>query len=118
MVAVVIDTYTDGIDMLNVKHLRGAVLYIIGVAFPYSFFVKDVSLHHLIIIPILSRAAFFDPILNLFTGNPFNYNGYKDNQNRSLIDKIEDWTGLSIFWLRIIYIALYVGYAIYFIINQ
>lgn len=118
VVVVIIDAYTDKIDILNVKHLRGVILYMLGVAFPYSFFINDFPLHHLIIIAILTRVALFDPFLNWFTGNSFStYNGDKYNQNRSLIDRFEDWTGISIFWLRVFYLIMYLGYLIYFIFN-
>lgn len=118
LIAVVIDAYTDKKNILNIKHLRGAIIYSVVVAIPYLFFfINAVAWHHLVVIPILTRAAIFDPLLNLMTGNPFNYNGYKDNPKRSLIDKIEDSTGLSIFWIRAIYIKLYTSYLTFFIIK-
>lgn len=115
-IAVVIDAYTDGVDILNVKHLRGIIIYFVGVGISYSFFLDSIKWYHLLIIPILTRAALFDPVLNLMTGNNFVYNGDRNNPKRSWVDRFEDWTGLSIFWLRIAYLVIYVGYLIYFFI--
>lgn len=117
-IAVIIDAYTDKIDILNVKHLRGVVIYAVAVAFPYSFFIQSTSILSLILIPILTRAALFDIALNLMTGNSFTYNGDSSNPHRSIIDKLEDKTGFSIFTLRIIYLTIYIGYLIYFFIHQ
>jgi len=117
VIAVVIDACTDKKQILNVKHLRGAIIYSLAVAAPYLFFINAVSFYHLIIIPVLTRAAYFDTFLNILTGNPFTYNGYKLNKKRSLIDRVEDATGLSIFWLRVSYIVLHIGYSIYFLIS-
>ena len=55
------------------------------------------------VIATTTRAAFFDIALNLFRGKNWLYNG----AGGSLIDRIENKLGISMFWMRIACIGLY-----------
>lgn len=55
------------------------------------------------IIAITTRAAFFDIALNLLRGKDWLYNGV----GGSLIDRIENRLGISMFWMRIACIGLH-----------
>lgn len=102
---IVLDAYTDRKG--NVNHLRGAILYAIGSLIISLPFIHSQPWYHLAICAVLTRVAFFDPYLNWMRGKSFTYNGDPNNPDRSFIDKLEDATGLSIFWLRVIYIVIY-----------
>ena len=104
------DAWTDRKG--NVNHLRGAILYATGGALVALLFIHRIPWYHIALCLLLTRAAFFDVYLNLLRGKPFSYNGDATNPKRSLIDKLEDWTGLSVFWLRVIYIAAYLTHII------
>ena len=114
-IIVAIDAYTD--TYRQVKHKRGLFLYALACVFVSIFFLKftDVNVLWLIGFSLLTRLAAFDPIYNLLRGKPFIYEGMNEGKkDKSIIDQIEAWTGLSIFWLRIIYIIIYVGFLIFY----
>lgn len=66
---------------------------------------------------LFTRLAAFDPIYNLLKGKPFTYEGdLNKKEDKSIIDQIEEWTRLSILWLRIFYIFIYLIFlTIYFL---
>ncbi len=68
----------------------------------------------LILFPVLTRLAFFDPFLNLFRGKPFEYEG-SISKKKSLWDWIESKLGIPIFVLRIFYLAAFVIYLIIYL---
>lgn len=111
------DAYSDS-KSGTIKHFKEAILYsvICVVALLPFYLIFDFNLFWFIGHIILCRAALFDPIINLFNkiGKWFTYNGSSANARRSIVDRFEDWTGLSIFWLRIIYFTVYVIFLIFF----
>jgi len=115
-----IDAATDNKKRENVKHLRGALLYAGACLIP--FFALNGLFHwwHFVFMPLLTRAALFDILLNSKMGEGWLYEGdmTKDKSKFSIIDRIEKWTGLSVFFLRIFYLAVYAGYLIYFLIDE
>lgn len=77
---------------------------------------SSVRFYHLIFLPVLSRAAFFDPALNWFTGNSILYEGDPDKaeEKKSFFDRLEAWLGLPVIVYRIIYAAALTGYVIFY----
>ena len=57
----------------------------------------------IVLFAVATRAAFFDIALNLFRGKNWLYNG----AGGSLIDRIENKLDVSMLWLRICFIWLY-----------
>ncbi len=71
----------------------------------------------LIILPLVTRAAFYDGLLNLFRGKPFLYEG-QISKKKSVIDWIEDKIGLPIWFFRLFYSLTYISYLIYYLWNS
>ncbi len=59
---------------------------------------------------ITTRAALFDPALNLMRGKGLLHNG----AGGSLQDRFENWTGINPLWLRIGYGALWILNVIFY----
>lgn len=119
---VTFDAFTD---MVNIKegeainHKRGAIYYLIASLILGAVFLawSNAPLLDIIVFPVITRMAFFDPLLNVMLGKSFIYEGvYKTKKDRSFTDWIEGKIGLSVIWLRVIYLALFIGYLIYSLI--
>lgn len=108
-----IDAFTD--THTDVNHRRGAFLYAIACIFLSVAYLKftDINMWWLVGFSLLTRVASFDPFLNLLRGKPFIYEGINEGKkDKSIVDWIESKLGLSIFWLRIIYIVIYLAFLI------
>jgi len=116
---VFIDALTDKWRKDKVKHFRGAIVYaivcgIVGLIFWQVF---DERVLDITAFVILTRLAFFDPLYNLLIKQSFVYEGSKlPKEDISTTDILESLTGISIFWLRISYIAFYIGYLISYLL--
>lgn len=114
----VTDAFTD--KNTNVNHTRGALLYatacsIIGLILLIT---QHATWYDILIFPLITRAAFFDPILNLMRGKNILYEGVKKPKGkRSWYDEFERKLDLSTFSLRIIYLAVYMSYLIFVYAN-
>ncbi len=118
LVIVAIDAYTD--TYRTVKHKRGLFLYALACIFISIVYLKftDVNIGWLIGFSLFTRLAFFNPVYGLLRGvvNWFTYQGDLKKKDVSLFDKLEAWSGISIFWLRVAYIAKYISFlTIYFL---
>jgi hypothetical protein len=71
----------------------------------------------LIILPILTRAAFYDGLLNLFRGKAFLYEG-QISKKKSVVDWIEDKIGLPTIIFRLLYALIYIGYLIFYLVKH
>lgn len=71
---------------------------------------------HLIIFPIVTRAAFYDALLNVFRKKPLLYEG-EIKKKKSWIDWIENQIGLPTWSYRLVYALAYVGYLIYYLLK-
>ena len=69
----------------------------------------------MILFALLSRMAFFDILLNLLRGKSWLYEG-EISKKKSIIDLVENKTGLPIWFLRLFYIACYIGYLIIYLV--
>ena len=69
----------------------------------------------MILFALLSRMAFFDILLNLFRGKSWIYEG-EISKKKSLTDWVENKIGLPIWFLRLFYIACYIGYLIIYLV--
>lgn len=108
-----IDAYTDRKRV--VKHKRGAYIYG-AVCFIVSWpllGLTPATLFDVISLPILTRLAIFDIVRNLFAGKDWLYEGDKNKPDKSWFDQLESKLNISIFWLRILYIAKYMAYLIF-----
>lgn len=76
---------------------------------PYS------SLWPLIILSLLTRMAIFDPCLNLMRGKSIWYEG-QINKRKSLWDYWESLVGWPVWVYRILYLLIYIGYLIYYLL--
>lgn len=68
----------------------------------------------LILFCILTRLAFFDPLLNILRGKPIAYEG-EIKKKKSFYDWFEDQTGLPTMFLRVVYLAAFLIYLIIWI---
>lgn len=84
------------------------------------YFIFKIKIVHLIAFSLLTRLCFFDPLLLLFRKEKLSYEGdpNKPEKEKSFYDKIEKWFGIDIIWLRLIYLILYTGYLIYYLIEH
>lgn len=67
----------------------------------------------LVLLPLLTRAAVFDPCLNLLRGKSWLYEG-QISKRKSFVDWVENLTGLPVWVFRITYLLTYIGYLIYY----
>jgi hypothetical protein len=67
----------------------------------------------LIILPIVTRLAFFDIVLNFWRGNNWLYEG-EISKKKSFWDYIENRIGLPVYVYRIIYLLMYIIYILTF----
>lgn len=68
----------------------------------------------LIALPVLTRAAFYDPLFNRIIGKSWLYEGVpKPKKKMSLIDRIEKRIGLPVWFYRLFYIAAYLIYVLW-----
>ena len=116
----VVDAYTD--RRIAVNHIRGAIVYGVicaVIAWPLLQW-TDARLLDVILLPLLTRAAIFDPVFYLMKGK---YRGIffeevkKIGGEKSIIDNLERKLGLSVFWMRVIYFVLYIAYLIFIYAN-
>lgn len=68
----------------------------------------------IVLFAVLTRAAFYDPLLNILRGKPITYEG-TINKEKSKIDDWENKTGLSAMAFRVIYLAAYIIYLIIYL---
>jgi len=68
----------------------------------------------MILFALLTRMAFFDILLNILRGKSWLYEG-EIKKRKSWVDWFENQTGLPIWVLRILYIAVYIGYLIIYL---
>lgn len=110
----IVDAWSD--RNINVNHRRGALLYATAsaiVSIPLLI-TQNLSWLDVISLPILTRAAFFSPILNIMRGKSILYTSAKKSKGQgSVIDELERRLGISTFWLRIIYLTAYLAYIIF-----
>ena len=70
----------------------------------------------LILFPLLTRAAFFDPLLNILLDKGLLYEPRKKPQgNGSWWDQFERWIGLPVWVYRVVYLAGYLVYLIFYL---
>lgn len=108
-----IDAFTD--TNKEVNHRRGALLYLSACVILSWFYLKftDVHWYWLAGFSLFTRVALFDIAYNLMNDKPFIYEGSNEGKkDKSIVDWIENKLGLSIFWLRIIYIVIYLVFLI------
>jgi hypothetical protein len=71
----------------------------------------------LILFPLLTRAAFFDPVLNFLIGKHFLFEGVeKKKSDTSFWDNLEKSIGMPTVVYRIIYFVLYIIHLFYYFI--
>jgi len=68
----------------------------------------------LIIFPVLTRAAFFDALLNALRGKNLFYDGVI-SKKKSWVDYIEDKIGLPQWFFKLIYLFAYITYLIIYL---
>jgi len=98
---------------IYIKHLRESYIYCLLCL--VLFFVlgelTTTKILPLILFPLLTRAAFFDPLYNLFTGNHFLFEGVnKGKKDKSFFDELEARINLPVFVYRFIYFIAYLIY--------
>jgi hypothetical protein len=114
----VVDAYSDRNRVVN--HKRGALIYaaacfIIAIPLLVS---HNATWLDVCVFPLITRAAFFDPVLNLIRGKSILYEGKKKPKGEgSFIDELERRIGLSTFWLRIVYLKIYISYVIFIYVD-
>lgn len=119
VIVVFLDALTDIIKIREnekINHKFGALIYfIISLVAGIVFWAwSTATWADIILFPLITRLAFFDPLLNLLLKKPFIYEGvHKPKEDSSFTDLIEKKTGISVLWLRLIYIILFIGYLIF-----
>jgi len=84
---------------------------IVGMVFKWVFHFK---LFPIIMFCLITRAAFFDPILNFFRGKTCAYEG-EIKKEKGFFDWLENKTGLPTWFFRIAYWASYIIYLIIYL---
>lgn len=103
---------------LAVDHMHGTILYgagaiIMGILL---LIIAKVEWYHLIALPLTARAAWFDPLYNVFIGKNFLYEGVpKPMDKESWWDRQERKIGLPTVVYRVFYLLLWAGYLFVFI---
>ena len=80
-------------------------------------FAMLVPIVSLIILPIVTRLAFFDIVLNWWRGENWLYEGVI-SKKKSIWDYIEDKIGLPTWFYRILYLVMYAVYLITYFIQD
>lgn len=112
---VFIHAYYDSKHIKTIDHKAEAAVYIIICALVGVVFVGKIKVISIILFPLLTRAAFFDPLFNWLIGNHFLYEGvYKPKNKRSLFDWLELKIGLPVFIYRIVYFIIYLIHIFYY----
>lgn len=114
-----IDYYIIEVKKKTIRHKTGMYYYalVCFVLFWVIFVLFDVGYLPVILFPLLTRAAFFDPALNLFRGKGILYEGEpKKKSDRSFFDDLEKSIGWPVWVYRIIYFAAYLAYLIIYFI--
>jgi len=99
-----------------VSHILGSLLYIGYCLILFIIWgeLPQTKVIDLIALPALTRAAFFDPLYNRLIGKGWLYEGVPKPKNKSsLIDRIEKWLGLPVWFYRLFYFAAYLIYVIW-----
>lgn len=97
---IIINHNLESAIYIIISILLGAVILIFGTS--------GKALLPLILFPIVTRAAFFDALLNSLTGRHWLYEGVpKPKSKESLWDRIERQIGLPTALYRIIYLLVY-----------
>lgn len=111
----IIDWYTIKKRQQKVNHKKGMYYYCAASFFLFFPLIDSFPLFTnfyqpipLIVFPIVTRAAFFDPLLNWFLGQHFLFEGVeKPEADKSWWDRLEAKIGLPVIVYRIIYFSLY-----------
>lgn len=109
-----VDCYLIKVRHKTINHKFEAAIYILiciilgAVALITGF---GWELLPLILFPIITRAAFFDPLLNWFRGLHWLYEGSGGN---SYWDRLERQIGLPVALYRIIYLLVYGAWLFYY----
>ena len=99
-----------------INHKLEAIGYLIISVLLSIFLAKWFSVLPLILFPLLTRAAFFDPVLNLFLGKSWLYEGVQKPKNKeSWFDRLERNIGWPTYVYRIFYFAIYLIYLIIYL---
>jgi len=115
---VLLHAYYDSTEIkkgIIIDHFRESIYYLfafmlLGVAFKLTLGGEVLPL---ILFPLLARAAFFDPLLNLFIGKGWLFEGVsKPKSKESWWDRLERQIGLPVWVYRIIYILAFVSYTL------
>ena len=113
LLAVLIHAKADAVKTKNgkpVNHLLGAFFYTAASLGLFLLFrqTSNATILQLIMLPLLTRAAFFDSLYNKFIGKHWLYEGTKKPKRKeSIIDTIERIIGLPVGVYRLIYFAAY-----------
>lgn len=118
LLLVIAHAYYDSIQIkkgIFIKHRRELFYYALACFILFWVLLSSSSVLPLIMLPLITRLAWFDVALNLFRGKTFTYEGSsKDKRDYSFFDWLESWSNISIFWLRILYVVKYVSFLIFY----
>lgn len=115
LIDAIINWYLIEKKNIKINHIAEGFYYSLAslILFIVIFGVTDIRASPLIIFPLITRLAFFDPLLLLFRKKPLSYEGgIKPEKEKSLYDRIEKLIGIDIIWLRLIYGLAYITYII------
>lgn len=116
-----IDWYLIKVKDKKINHKKESYWYAVFsfIVFWLFLFISEAPFWSLIAFPLLARAAFFDPLLNWFTEQPFVYEGdpNKPKEERSWYDDLERRLKFKPVVYRVIYFcAMGVFTVFYYII--
>lgn len=104
-----IDAYQIEKKGIYINHFKEGCYYglVCAIVSCILYFVLHLPLSPLIVLPLVTRLAFFNPLLNIFRGKKLNYIG-----TRSWFDKIETSLNISPSVFIFLFIAIYILYLI------
>lgn len=114
-----VNAYLIQVKDRKIKHwieLSWYTLICLLISVPFYFYFH-VKIGWLAAFAMASRLTFFDPFLNIFRGKKLDYEGdpNKPDSEKSIYDRIELLTGISINVFRVLYLASYILILIIFI---
>jgi hypothetical protein len=99
------------LELITAKRKRAEVIIINSIAIlALFFFFKFLPV---LVFAFLTRIAFYDPLLAIFRGKSWLYEG-EISWRKSWADRVEHGIGLPTWAFRIIYLLIYIGYSIYY----
>jgi hypothetical protein len=113
-----IDYYKIKVKGKFIRHKTESIYYVIVcfALFWVMTWLTNVTMLPLVLFPLLTRAAFFDPLLNWFRGKGILYEGEaKKNRDKSFFDNLEKSIGCPVWAYRMIYFAAYLAYLIIYL---